>query len=427
MSARVVLAVAAALAAAPAWADEKVAPMENVESSDSGPSERAQSFDSAPMEKVQSSDSAPMEKVQSFDNAPSEKVGSNDSFAPASGGALWARASSSGSHEYAKTSSGSHSSGGGRQTAGRSSGGHSEGSGAPRTEAQSRHPRPGTGTGRFDDGHRNNRYGSGYGGGYRDGYGYGWGSPFYGGYGRFGYYNPYDSWYSPYYYSGYYGYSPSYYRRGRGYGSYRDSGSLRIIVDPEKTRVYVDGYYAGIVDDFDGILQRLNVPPGRHDITLKLDGYRTQHFKVYVPVDDTIKIHYDMVRGAGEATSEEFAGRPDADYARVEDMDDDGGRRRGDRDGDRRDDDRRYEPRDRGYEGRDDGDTAGVRLQVSPRDASVYVDGEFRGSGRQSSNIRLRPGRHRIEVVRPGFRTVEREVDVQPGRSADLEFDLEKM
>src|SRR5690348_18075962 len=54
-------------------------------------------------------------------------------------------------------------------------------------------------------------------------------------------------------YGGYYGYSPGYYR-----SRYRDGGSVRIQVEPSKTRVYVDGYYAGIVDDFDGIFQRLS-------------------------------------------------------------------------------------------------------------------------------------------------------------------------
>ena len=34
-------------------------------------------------------------------------------------------------------------------------------------------------------------------------------------------------------------------------------------------------YYAGIVDDFDGFFQRLTLPPGQHDITLYLEGYRT--------------------------------------------------------------------------------------------------------------------------------------------------------
>jgi hypothetical protein len=358
MSARVVLAVAVALAAGSAWADEKV---------------------------------APSEKVQSFKSGGSDR--------------------SSGSRAVPRSSGSSRSSSAAQdRSSGRSRGGDAQASRPPQTAAQARHPRPGTGTGRFDND-------------YRRGSRYGWGSPYWGssyyGYGRYGYYyNPYDSWYSPYYYSGYYGYAPSYYRRTRGYGYYRDSGSLRIIVDPNKTRVYVDGYYAGVADDFDGILQRLNVPPGRHEITLKLEGYRTQHFKVYVPVDDTIKIHYDMVRGTGEATSEEFAGVP-ADYARVEDMSDDDYRRGGDDRYDRRDDTR--------YEGRDQGDTGSVRLEVNPRDASVYVDGEFRGSGRQSTNLRLRPGRHRIEVVRPGFRTVEREVEVESGRSTELRFELERM
>lgn len=362
MSAGTVLAVAVTLAAGSAWADDKAQPR------DGGSADSSRSV------------------------GESHHSGNHHVSSPSDHG------SSSWSKTGSEPSFSSSSSEGGRSR-------------PPQTDAQRRHPRPGTGTGRFDnDGRRGNRYawGSPYYGGSRYGYGYGYGN----------YYNPYDYWYSPYYYSGYYGYSPSYYRRSRGYGSYRDSGSLRIIVEPEKTRVYVDGYYAGIADDFDGILQRLNVPPGRHDITLKLEGYRTQHFKVYVPVDDTIKIHYDMVRGAGEATSDQFAGPPDADYARVRDMDD--------RDGRPGDDDGRYEGRE-GRDGRDEGDTGTVRLSVRPGDASVYVDGEFRGSGRQSANLRLRPGRHRIEVVRPGFRTVEREVEVRAGRNADLEFDLEKI
>ena len=269
----------------------------------------------------------------------------------------------------------------------------------PTTAAQRRHPRPGTGTGAFrDDGWSGRRHGYGYGGRryYAPRYSFGWFSR--------PYYYPY--YYSPYYYGaygGHYGYGYAPYRRG---GYYRDSGSLRVIVDPERTRVYVDGYYAGVADDFDGIFQRLNVSPGRHDITLRLEGYRTQHFKVYVPYDQTIKIHYDMVRGSGEATSDEFAGRPE-DYARFE--------------GNDRDDDRW--DRDEWARDGDDRDGGTVRLEVRPRDAAVYVDGEFHG---RQSTLRLAAGRHRIEVVHPGYRTVEREVDVRAGRTTELAVDLER-
>lgn len=300
---------------------------------------------------------------------------------------------------------GTHSSSGGDSSASSSSsseGGHSA---VPRSDAERRHPRPGTGTGDRYNG------GSGYYGGSRY-----YGAPNY--YGRQYYYDGYDPFYygyygySPFYYSGAYGYAPSYYS-----GRYRDSGSVRVIAEPEQTRVYVDGYYAGISDDFDGIFQRLSIPPGRHEIQLKLDGYRTHKFRVYVPVDQTIKIHHVMERGTGEATDEvvgeeEYRRDDERDrYAREAREEERSGR--DDRDLDREDD-------------RDGAEAATVRLDLKPADASVYVDGEFRGSGRRVETLRLAPGRHRIEVVRPGYRTVEREIDVRPGDNTRVEIELSR-
>src|SRR5687768_16633999 len=36
-----------------------------------------------------------------------------------------------------------------------------------------------------------------------------------------------------------------------------ERAEVRVLVTPADAAVYVDGYYAGVVDDFDGILQRL--------------------------------------------------------------------------------------------------------------------------------------------------------------------------
>jgi hypothetical protein len=307
---------------------------------------------------------------------------------------------SSGGSSHGSSAGGSHHSGGdshsssGSSSSGSSSG-HSSSSSGPRTDAERRHPRPGTGTG--------DRY-------------YYYGSPYY--YGRQYYYNAYDPFYygaygygyTPFYYSGSYGYAPYYYG-----GRYSDGGSLRVLVDPVQTRVYVDGYYAGIADDFDGIFQRLNVPPGRHDITLKLEGYRTHRFRVYVPVNDTIKIHHEMVRGSGEET-DEVVGEPQQ-Y-----LDERGRERDTERDAERDD---HYARRDEGREDdRDDADAGTLRLELRPSDASVYVDGEFRGSGRRAESLRLAPGRHRLEVVRPGYRTVERDIDVRPREDTRVEIEL---
>jgi hypothetical protein len=307
--------------------------------------------------------------------------------------------SDAGSRHHGGGGSGSSSGGSSSSYSGPSSSGSGSGawSAPPMTDAQRRHPRAGTGTGG-----RNNRGGGGY---YYDPRGSFW-------YDRY-YWNGGLGWhygYSPFYYSGLYGYYPYDYNR-RYYSNYR-TGAVRVMVEPRDTRVYVDGYYAGIADDFDGLFQRLNLSSGRHDLTLKLEGHRTYKLKVYVPLDQTVKIRHRMAEGTGEEAAEVVVGRPD-DYAR--------------------DDERPRRPRaedlddeaemDADYVGEDGGT---LRLAVSPADASVYVDGDFKGQVRQVRRLRLSPGKHRVEVVRPGYRTLEREVDIRPGRATDLEIDLDR-
>jgi hypothetical protein len=105
----------------------------------------------------------------------------------------------------------------------------------------------------------------------------------------------YDPWYG-YDQWGIYGYPPPY-----RYYNMDPGASVRLEVKPKEAEVYVDGYYAGIVDDFDGVFQRLRVTPGEHEIELYLDGYKTVRQKVYLPVNDTFKIRYTMERlSAGE-------------------------------------------------------------------------------------------------------------------------------
>jgi hypothetical protein len=67
-----------------------------------------------------------------------------------------------------------------------------------------------------------------------------------------------------------------------------------------------------------------------------------------------------------------------------------------------------------------------IRLEVRPEDASVYVDDEFRGNARETKFITLRPGRHSIELVRPGFEVVRREVEVFTGETSDVLVELQR-
>ncbi|HMB80343.1 MAG TPA: PEGA domain-containing protein [Vicinamibacterales bacterium] len=132
--------------------------------------------------------------------------------------------------------------------------------------------------------------------------GLGFGYPYYYGaygypyYGAYGYGYPYSS-----YGYGYGGYDPGAYaapgyaapgyaapgyavRSGGGYGGVRIQGA------PKDAQVYVDGYYSGIVDDYNGPYQRLDLPAGAHAIEIRTPG-GPMAFDVNVTPGQTLTIH----------------------------------------------------------------------------------------------------------------------------------------
>jgi hypothetical protein len=83
--------------------------------------------------------------------------------------------------------------------------------------------------------------------------------------------------------------------------------------------------------------------------------------------------------------------------------------------------------RDERYERREEARPTQLRLDVSPKDASVYVDGEFRGTAGLLTDrpLALGPGTHRIEIVRPGLQAVSREVSLESGETEEISVVLE--
>ena len=129
---------------------------------------------------------------------------------------------------------------------------------------------------------------------YYRGYGYPW-------YGYYGYPGFYSGFYSPYFWGGYglgfgvgYGYGQYPYPYPYYYPAYDNTGSARLQVTPRNTQVYIDGYFVGVVDNFDGNLQRLHVEAGEHELQLYLEGHRTFAQKVLFPRGGTLKVMHTM-------------------------------------------------------------------------------------------------------------------------------------
>jgi hypothetical protein len=97
------------------------------------------------------------------------------------------------------------------------------------------------------------------------------------GYGGFGFSSYWGGYYDPWYWGSY----PTY--QSSGYAGYE--GSLRLKVKPVDAEVFVDGYYAGRVDEFDGIFQRLPIEVGPHRIEIRMDGYEPLTVEVRILQD----------------------------------------------------------------------------------------------------------------------------------------------
>ena len=212
----------------------------------------------------------------------------------------------------------------------------------------------------------------------------------------------YSSWYSPY---GFYPYGhwvqPYPYRRY--YADY--SSAARLQVEPKEAQVYIDGYFVGVVDDFDGWAQRLRLAPGERELEIHLDGYRPFRQKVLFRPGATLTIQQVLQPlGPGETPEARPAPAQSAPQS---------------------------QPPWRGTPpALPDGERSeygAIAVRVQPRDAEVIVNGDRWESPLAGDlTLQLSEGTHRIEVRREGFRPYTADVAVRRGETTTLNVSLSR-
>ncbi len=237
--------------------------------------------------------------------------------------------------------------------------------------------------------------------------------PYYGAY--------YDPFFSPY---AFYPQYPYPYPYPYGYRWADPESDVRVQVTPKEAAVYVDGYYAGVVDDFDGFLQRLRVPPGEHEIVLHLDGYRTHRQKLYLPPNKIYKLRYAMEKlGPGETSepppvAQAPAGAPSEPWTPPE---------AGTPPGPRRVPPARRMPPPPQRETAAEASVFGtVAIRVQPVGAEVLIDGEpWQGpEGQERLIVQVSEGLHQVEIRKDGYESYSTEVQVRRGETTPLNVSL---
>jgi hypothetical protein len=111
------------------------------------------------------------------------------------------------------------------------------------------------------------------------------------GFGTYGAYGAYSAYGHGAYGAPYAPYAP-YAQYAPGYGY--DFGGIRLRIRPRDAQVFVDGHYAGLVDDFDGSFQQLRLESGGHKIEIHMPGFEDLEMDVHVQPGRTITLQEDL-------------------------------------------------------------------------------------------------------------------------------------
>lgn len=212
---------------------------------------------------------------------------------------------------------------------------------------------------------------------------------------------------------------------------YDNSGEVRVQVKPRQAQVYVDGYYAGVADDFDGVFQRLHVRPGPHELTLYLKGYHTVRQNVLITPRSDFHLELQL-----EPLPEGAPPEPPPTPSRT-------ARVPGPPQGPAQ----RMPPR-RGYPPPAPGRTppsaeppaaapapepsidaaqfGTLAIRVQPEDAEVLIDGErWQGPAREGPlSVQLAVGTHHVEIRKDGYQPYSADVQVRPNDTTPLNVSL---
>ncbi|MGB2591588.1 MAG: PEGA domain-containing protein [Candidatus Acidiferrum sp.] len=158
-------------------------------------------------------------------------------------------------------------------------------------------------------------------------------------------------------------------------------GEVRFEGDTQLDRdsgVWIDGNYVGYVKELKGN-KKVLLLPGKHQISVRQKGYADLNQDIVVEPGEAQSIQVSMHLLPGATT-------PDV--------------------------------------------TSELKITVQPKRAAVFLDGSYVGHaselGGRFHSLLVSPGKHRIKIELPGYRTFETDVNVLAGQKSEVKSELVK-
>lgn len=201
-------------------------------------------------------------------------------------------------------------------------------------------------------------------------------------------------------------------------------------VEPEHARVFLNGELIGVADDFDGYPDYLYLEPGHYTIEFRLQGYTTHKVEVDAQAGRHVPIEFKLERIPGEKAAPWYDRPKGLPVGRVF-----GPAKAGPETAAKSGPDTSLRPELRRPAGAESGtarpgEWSALELKVSPPNAAVYVDGSMVGTaqelGRLERGLAVKPGRHQIEVLAPGYASKSVEVEVREGQRQQIVVELDE-
>lgn len=195
---------------------------------------------------------------------------------------------------------------------------------------------------------------------------------------------------------------------------YRDYRVV-LLVQPDDADVLLDGKFIGSAYEFSDDETAIRLRSRNHELVIKKRGYHEESVNLYDYSTSDITIRIKLTRDRTYYGSSKKPAKPAKDEKEVKEV------KKGEKE----------KPAEYTAktvpeikppktvdeeEAVEKVDAVNVTLEISPTESSIYLNGRFWGISPPNGkieNLRLKPGKYTLEIVKPGYKALKKVLDVK--------------